>query len=79
MKSLTEEEVLQNPDALFDAAAKEPILIVRADGRHVVMLSEAEWNSIQETLYLLSNPANAAHLRRSIEELDQGLYGGQIT
>ncbi|MFU8788262.1 MAG: type II toxin-antitoxin system Phd/YefM family antitoxin [Methylobacter sp.] len=26
----------------------------------------------QETLYLLSNPANAAHLQKSIQELEQG-------
>ena len=32
------------------------------------ILSLDEFNSWQETLYLLSNPANAEHLRRSIQE-----------
>jgi antitoxin YefM len=31
-----------------------------------------EFNSWKETLYLLSNPANAAHLRRSIAEAKAG-------
>ena len=32
-----------------------------------------EINSWKETLYLLSNPANAANLRRSIAESESGL------
>ena len=32
-----------------------------------------EFNSWKETLYLLGNPANAAHLRRSVAELESGL------
>jgi antitoxin YefM len=31
-----------------------------------------EFNSSKETLYLLANPANAAHLRRSIAEAEAG-------
>ncbi len=37
-----------------------------------VLLSLDEFNSWQETLYLLSNPANAAHLRGSIAEAEAG-------
>ena len=32
-----------------------------------------EFNSWKETLYLLGNPANAAHLRRSVAEAESGL------
>jgi antitoxin YefM len=35
-------------------------------------MSLDEFNSWQETLYLLSNPANAEHLRRSMEEARTG-------
>jgi antitoxin YefM len=35
-------------------------------------MSLDEFNSWQETLYLLSNPANAEHLRRSLQEAREG-------
>jgi len=31
-----------------------------------------EFNAWQETFYLLSNPANAEHLKKSIQELELG-------
>ncbi len=46
----------------------EPTIVVDEDGQSVVMLSLEEFNSWQETLYLLSTPANAEHLQRSIAE-----------
>jgi antitoxin YefM len=36
------------------------------------LMSLDEFNSWQETLYLLSNPANAEHLRKSIEQANSG-------
>jgi len=42
-----------------------------AEGDAVVMSLES-YNSIMETLHLTSNPANAAHLARSIAELRAG-------
>jgi antitoxin YefM len=36
-----------------------------------------EFNSWKETMYLLSNPANVAHLRRSITEAQSGLAAKQ--
>jgi antitoxin YefM len=42
-----------------------------AEGDAVVM-SLDNYNSIMETLYLTSNPANAAHLARSIRESRAG-------
>lgn len=54
---------------LADAA---PATIVTESGAQVVFLSLDEYNSWKETLYLLSSPANAAHLRRSIAELRAG-------
>ena len=38
----------------------------------VVLVPLDEYNSWKETLYLLSNPANAEHLRRSIAEAEAG-------
>ncbi len=36
------------------------------------MMSLEEFNSMNETMYLLGNPANAEHLRRSIADIEAG-------
>jgi antitoxin YefM len=51
----------------------EPVLIMLDEDRKAVLMSEREFNSWQETIYLLSNPANAEHLRKSLAEADSGL------
>ena len=34
----------------------EPIRITRREGNNTVIISEEDWNAIQETLYLMSSP-----------------------
>ena len=41
-------------------------------GEQVVLMPLDEFNSWQESLYLLASPKNAAHLRRSIAEAESG-------
>ncbi len=53
-------------------ADAEPRIVVTEKGGQVVLMPLEEYNSWKETLYLLSNPANAAHLRRSIAEANAG-------
>ena len=53
-------------------ADKAPLAITRQRGEGVVMISQSEWDSIQETLYLLQSPANARALLESIADLDAG-------
>jgi antitoxin YefM len=53
-------------------ADAEPTIVVTEGGDQVVFLPLDEYNSWKETLYLLSNPANAEHLRRSITEAQAG-------
>lgn len=36
--------------------------ITRRNGQNCVLISEEEYDSIRESLYLFGNPANAAHL-----------------
>jgi len=52
----------------------EPLTVTRADGRDVVLVSAAEWASMQETLHLFSNPENAARLKDSIASADRGEF-----
>ncbi len=47
-------------------------IITRRDAADAVVMSLATFNSWQETMHLLSSPANARHLMRSIAELRGG-------
>jgi len=50
-----------------------PLYITSAKGEDVVVLSKADYESMEETFYLLKSPANAARLLKSIEDYDNGL------
>ena len=51
-------------------ADSEPVIVERARGEDVVLMSRQEYNSLQETAYLLQSPANAARLLAAIEETE---------
>ena len=64
MKTISYTEAQNNLKSLIDNVAKDhtAIRIRRYDGENVVLLSESDYNSLQETLYLLNNPTNAKRL-----------------
>ena len=74
MNATTVQEAKKNLDRLIEQvnADAEPTIICSDQGQKAVLLSLEEFNSWQETLYLLSNPANAEHLRQSIAEAQTG-------
>lgn len=74
MRTYTYTEARNNLKNVLDGVVSDcdQALIHRRDGDNVVIMSEAEFNSWQETMHLLSNPANAAHLQRSIAQLRDG-------
>nr|WP_314623083.1 type II toxin-antitoxin system prevent-host-death family antitoxin [uncultured Noviherbaspirillum sp.] len=47
-------------------------VITRRDAPDAVLMSLDQYNSLLETVHLLSSPANAAHLARSLSELRAG-------
>lgn len=47
-------------------------VINRRDSEDAVVMSLDFYNSLMETVYLLKSPANAEHLRTSIEQFQQG-------
>jgi antitoxin YefM len=53
-------------------ADAEPAILCTEKGEKVVLVSIDEFNSWKDTIYLLGNPANAAHLRKSIAEAHAG-------
>ncbi len=75
MNALSFTETRANLKAVMDrvVADKAPIAITRQRGQEgVVMISESEWASIEETLYLLQSPKNAERLLEAIRGLEAG-------
>lgn len=74
MNAVTSKEAKLNLEQLLAQviADAEPTIVVTESGDQVVVLPLDEYNSWKETLYLLANPANADHLRRSIAQARTG-------
>ncbi|UYN98275.1 MAG: type II toxin-antitoxin system prevent-host-death family antitoxin [Devosia sp.] len=75
MRAKSISDFRKNIAADIDAAVEDhvPLIITRPGGKDAaVVMSLEDFNSWQETAYLLSSPANAERLRRSIADLDAG-------
>jgi antitoxin YefM len=74
MHAVTMKEAKLNLERIVEQviADAEPAIIVTESGGQVVFLPLDEYNSWKETLYLLSNPANADRLRESLAEARAG-------
>ena len=74
MNVVTVNEAKRNLDSLIAKVLSnaEPTIITTDTGQQIVLLPLDDFNAWQETAYLLSNPANAAHLRQSIAEAQLG-------
>jgi antitoxin YefM len=76
MGHVTYTDLRQNLARYMDQAVDDrtPVLVTRQGGKgNVVILSEEEFVGWQETVHLLSNPANARRLLESIREAEAGL------
>jgi antitoxin YefM len=51
---------------------RAPILVTRQGHEPVVLIAQSEYDSMVETLYLKSSPANAARLYEAIAQFDAG-------
>ena len=58
--------------SLMDQAVNDriPITITRRSGEPVVLVSQSEFNAMEETLQLLRTPANAARLLESLAQVE---------
>jgi antitoxin YefM len=74
MKHATSTEFRANLSAMMDKVNDdhEPLIVTRAKGRPVVVISLEDYAAMDETAYLLSSPANARALREAIARLDNG-------
>lgn len=74
MNAVTLADAKANLERLIEQvlADAEPAILCTEKGDKVVLVQLDEFNSWKETIYLLSNPANAGHLRNSIAEAQAG-------
>ena len=74
VKSITYTAARENLASTINRVCEDeaPIVITRNRDQAVVMMSLAEYESLQETAYLLRSPANARRLLKSIESLESG-------
>ena len=72
MKAVNYSELRQNLKANLDAVTdNEDLLIVqRPKGKSIVMMSLAEYNSLQETLHLNKSKVNRQRLESAIENIN---------
>jgi antitoxin YefM len=73
MNAITLSEAKQDLESLIDRVLSESEpTVVSTEGGDIVLLSLDEFNAWKETIYLLSSPANAAHLKKSLDEASAG-------
>lgn len=74
MDVVTYSDARANFKSVMDRVVEDhtEVVIARRRGESVVLISLEDWNSIQETMYLLSSPENAKRLRGSIAGFEAG-------
>jgi antitoxin YefM len=74
MNAVTYSQARTNLAKIMDKVCDEhsPIIITRKNQRSVVMISLEDYQSLEETAYLLRSPKNARRLLESIAELQAG-------
>jgi len=74
MKAMTYTAARENLASTMDRVCsdRDPVIITRNRNQSVVMLSLDDYESLQETVYLLRSPANAKRLFDAIEAVENG-------
>lgn len=74
MHTISYSEARQNLSATMIKTIEDhvPVLITRQNGESCILMSLEEYNSLEETAYLLRSPVNARRLMDSIESLKSG-------
>ena len=70
MKSISGTSLRKNLSSVLNTVERDhiPYLVKRKNHTNVIILTEEEYESTKETLYLLSNPANADWIRESMKQ-----------
>ncbi|NVM64555.1 antitoxin YefM [Mucilaginibacter sp. SG538B] len=51
----------------------KPLIVTSANAEDIVVISKADYESMEETFYLLKSPKNAERLLHGIQEYEKGL------
>ena len=81
MKTISYTEARNSLASLMDAATRDrdPITITRNGEGTVVLLAAEEYAAMEETLHLLSTPANAERIRQGLADFQAGkLKSGKL-
>ena len=81
MQTVSYKEATEDLAALIETANRdrEPITITRNGSGAVVLLASGEYAAMQETLHLLSTPANAERIREGLADYAAGkLQPGEL-
>lgn len=74
MKSKTYTEAREKLSDLIEKVCEDhdPLIITKRRDKAVVMISLEDYESLEETSYLLKSPRNAQRLLESIKEIEEG-------
>ena len=74
MKAITYTSARQNLARTMDKVCddRSPIIVTRKSSNSVVIMSLADYESLEETAYLLRSPKNTKRLLESIAQLENG-------
>jgi antitoxin YefM len=74
MKSKTYTEAREKLADIIERVCEDhdPLIITKRRDKAVVLISLEDYESLEETAYLLKSPRNARRLLESIKELEEG-------
>jgi len=74
MKTISFSNTRQHLASTMDDVTQNhtPVTITRQNKEAIVMISLQDFNSMEETAYLMQSATNASRLNKAIEELDAG-------
>ncbi len=74
MKHTSSTDLRANLSAMMDQVNDdhEPLMVTRAKGKPVNVISLEDYEAMDETAYLLASPANRAALHESIAQVERG-------
>ena len=77
VRIISDNEVSESLDDYIDLVVEDqiPTVITNASGHHVVLLTLSDYQSMEETIHLLSSPANATRLNESVSQFQSATAG----